>query len=163
LGCLARTLGPAVSGALYRWGLQIEFIGLPFWSLSAIMGVGLGVSFLLRDYPWLEWQSLTAHDNLVINHLKWRTRPSANLVMPLKNYPQQICRFLLTPFSQHKATSLYTPLIPSQSPITQACFPAAQQNSMSGSSFNRTIILLTFGVFIPSVSHQARAGQEKRH
>ncbi|KAH8761399.1 MFS multidrug transporter [Hyaloscypha finlandica] len=51
LGCLARTLGPAVSGALYRWGLQIGFIGLPFWSLSAIMGVGLGVSFLLRDYP----------------------------------------------------------------------------------------------------------------
>jgi hypothetical protein len=51
LGCLARTFGPAVSGVLYRWGLQIGCIGLPFWSLSAIMGVGFGVSFLLRDYP----------------------------------------------------------------------------------------------------------------
>src|SRR5271156_1035580 len=48
LGCLARTLGPAVSGMLFRLGLDVGSAGLAFWALGAVAGLGLVVSFTLR-------------------------------------------------------------------------------------------------------------------
>lgn len=50
LGCLARTLGPAVSGPLFRLGLQTGYVGLPFWLLGAITGLGGIVSLYLVDH-----------------------------------------------------------------------------------------------------------------
>ncbi|OBT53529.1 hypothetical protein VE04_04312 [Pseudogymnoascus sp. 24MN13] len=50
LGCLARTLGPAVSGPLFRFGLQIGYVGLPFWLLGVIAGLGGIVSLYLVDH-----------------------------------------------------------------------------------------------------------------
>ncbi|PGH00307.1 hypothetical protein AJ79_08238 [Helicocarpus griseus UAMH5409] len=49
--CLARSIGAAVSGSMFRVGLQDGVIGLPFWTLSAIAGVGSVLSFFLRDEP----------------------------------------------------------------------------------------------------------------
>ncbi|KAI9772141.1 MAG: hypothetical protein M1839_002553 [Geoglossum umbratile] len=49
LGCLARTLGPIVSGPLFRLGLRVGYIGLPFWALGGIAGVGLVVSYFSDD------------------------------------------------------------------------------------------------------------------
>jgi hypothetical protein len=51
LGCLARTLGPATTGWLFRLGRDIGYIGLPFWSLGAVAGMGLAVSYSLQDHP----------------------------------------------------------------------------------------------------------------
>lgn len=50
LGCLARTLGPAVSGPLFKLGLQIGYVGLPFWLLSVVTGLGGIVSLYLVDH-----------------------------------------------------------------------------------------------------------------
>ncbi|RFU32412.1 hypothetical protein B7463_g3940, partial [Scytalidium lignicola] len=49
-GCLARTFGPAISGPLFRLGLQIGYIGLPFWLLGVVTSLGLIVSMYLRDH-----------------------------------------------------------------------------------------------------------------
>lgn len=51
LGCLARTLGPVISGPLFRLGLQAGYVGLPFWTLGVVSGIGLVISQFLRDYP----------------------------------------------------------------------------------------------------------------
>lgn len=51
LGCLARTLGPATTGWLFRLGRDIGYIGLPFWALGAVAGMGLAVSYSLQDHP----------------------------------------------------------------------------------------------------------------
>ncbi|KFY12978.1 hypothetical protein V491_06575 [Pseudogymnoascus sp. VKM F-3775] len=50
LGCLARTLGPTVSGPLFKFGLQAGNVGLPFWFLGVVTGIGGVVSFYLIDY-----------------------------------------------------------------------------------------------------------------
>ncbi|KAH8816864.1 MFS multidrug transporter [Xylogone sp. PMI_703] len=50
-GCLARTFGPAISGPLFRLGLEIGYIGLPFWLLGVVTCLGLTVSLCLRDHP----------------------------------------------------------------------------------------------------------------
>lgn len=49
-GCLARTLGPAVLGPLFGFGLNIGQIGIPFWSLSAVMGLGVIMSLFMSDH-----------------------------------------------------------------------------------------------------------------
>lgn len=51
LGCLARTLGPLVSGLLFRLGNQIGITGLPFWALGAAARFGLVAATLLKDLP----------------------------------------------------------------------------------------------------------------
>jgi hypothetical protein len=50
LGCLARTLGPIISGPLFRLGLEVGYIGLPFWTLGAVASMGLAVSCFADDY-----------------------------------------------------------------------------------------------------------------
>lgn len=50
LRCLARTLGPAVSGPLFRLGLQTGYVKLPFWLLGAVTGLGGTVSLYLVDH-----------------------------------------------------------------------------------------------------------------
>ncbi|KFY08032.1 hypothetical protein V492_06590 [Pseudogymnoascus sp. VKM F-4246] len=50
IGCLARTLGPAILGPLFRFGLQTGYVGLPFWLLGVVSGLGGIVSFYLVDY-----------------------------------------------------------------------------------------------------------------
>ncbi|KFY49161.1 hypothetical protein V495_00680 [Pseudogymnoascus sp. VKM F-4514 (FW-929)] len=50
LGCLARTLGPVVSGPLFRLGLQTGYVGLPFWLFGAVTGLGGIVSLYLTDH-----------------------------------------------------------------------------------------------------------------
>ncbi|KFY00098.1 hypothetical protein V490_01476 [Pseudogymnoascus sp. VKM F-3557] len=50
VGCLARALGPAVSGQLFKLGLQIGYVGLPFWLLGAVTGLGGIVSLYLTDH-----------------------------------------------------------------------------------------------------------------
>ncbi|KFY29274.1 hypothetical protein V493_02449 [Pseudogymnoascus sp. VKM F-4281 (FW-2241)] len=50
LGCLARTLGPAVSGPLFRLGLQTGYVGLPFWLLGVVTGLGGIVSLYLVNH-----------------------------------------------------------------------------------------------------------------
>lgn len=49
LRCLAQTLGPAISGPLLRLGLQTGYVGLPFWLLGAVKGMGSIVSLYLVD------------------------------------------------------------------------------------------------------------------
>jgi hypothetical protein len=51
LSCLARTLGPATVGWLFRLGRNIGYIGLPFWCLAAVAGMGLAESYSLQDHP----------------------------------------------------------------------------------------------------------------
>lgn len=51
LGCLARTLGPIVSGPLFRLGQEIGHIELPFWTLGGVAGLGVVLSVYLKDHP----------------------------------------------------------------------------------------------------------------
>ena len=50
-GCLARTLGPVISGPMFRLGVNIGYVGLPFWTLGAVAGLGVAVSCVLQDHP----------------------------------------------------------------------------------------------------------------
>jgi len=49
-GALARTIGPSVSGALFKLGLKIGYIGVPFWSLSLVCITGLVLAIFLREH-----------------------------------------------------------------------------------------------------------------
>ena len=40
IGCLARSVGAAISGSMFHVGLTNGFIGLPFWTLAAISAIG---------------------------------------------------------------------------------------------------------------------------
>ncbi|EFE37303.1 hypothetical protein TRV_08041 [Trichophyton verrucosum HKI 0517] len=51
MGCLARSVGAAVSGSMFHLGLQHHAIGLPFWALAVIATVGSILSRFLRDEP----------------------------------------------------------------------------------------------------------------
>ncbi|PGH02299.1 hypothetical protein GX51_04740 [Blastomyces parvus] len=51
LGCLARSVGAAMSGSIFRLGLQEGVIGLPFWTLGAIALTGAILSCFMRDEP----------------------------------------------------------------------------------------------------------------
>ena len=51
MGCLARSVGAAVSGSMFHLGLQHHAIGLPFWALAVIATVGNILSRFLRDKP----------------------------------------------------------------------------------------------------------------
>ncbi|KAF3482205.1 uncharacterized protein GIQ15_04964 [Arthroderma uncinatum] len=51
MGSLARSVGAAVSGSMFHLGLQYHAIGLPFWALTVVAGIGAILSRFLRDGP----------------------------------------------------------------------------------------------------------------
>ncbi|KAF8846429.1 MFS general substrate transporter [Acephala macrosclerotiorum] len=51
IGCLARSIGAAVSGGMFHAGLTTGYIGLPFWTLGAIATAGAALSWCLDDKP----------------------------------------------------------------------------------------------------------------
>ncbi|KAN0068305.1 Major facilitator superfamily domain containing protein [Elaphomyces granulatus] len=51
LSCLARSIGAATSGYIFRQGLQDGYIGLPFWILGSVAAAGTALSWFLRDEP----------------------------------------------------------------------------------------------------------------
>ena len=50
LSCLARSVGPIVTGKLFEVGQHVGYGGIAFWALSAVALVGGVESFLLRDH-----------------------------------------------------------------------------------------------------------------
>jgi hypothetical protein len=40
-----------VSGPLFRFGVSIRLVGLPFWALGAVAGIGLVLATFLKDCP----------------------------------------------------------------------------------------------------------------
>jgi MFS family permease len=48
--CLARTAGPATVGALFRVGLDVGNVGVPFWTLGVITVITLGLTVTLREH-----------------------------------------------------------------------------------------------------------------
>jgi len=40
-----------MTGWLFHLGHDVGCIGLPFWSLGAVAGMGLAVSYSLQDHP----------------------------------------------------------------------------------------------------------------
>jgi hypothetical protein len=51
IGCLARSIGAAVSGSMFHVGLTSGYIGIPFWTLGAIAATGSVLSWFLKDEP----------------------------------------------------------------------------------------------------------------
>jgi hypothetical protein len=51
LSCLARSLGPGISGIMFRLGIEMGYVALPFWMLSIWATFGAIGSWWLRDYP----------------------------------------------------------------------------------------------------------------
>ncbi|KAK0666751.1 putative permease [Cercophora samala] len=49
-GCLARSIGPLITGKVYEVGDEVGYGGLAFWVLAAVAIVGGAESFLLRDH-----------------------------------------------------------------------------------------------------------------
>ncbi|EAS30115.3 uncharacterized protein CIMG_08861 [Coccidioides immitis RS] len=49
-GCLARSIGPLISGRLFKWGIQEGYIGIAFWTLSTVAFIGALESFFLLDH-----------------------------------------------------------------------------------------------------------------
>ncbi|KAL2263942.1 hypothetical protein VTK26DRAFT_4129 [Humicola hyalothermophila] len=50
-GCLARSVGPLLSGKLFAAGLRSGYLQIPFWALGAVALVGAIVSAFLLDHP----------------------------------------------------------------------------------------------------------------
>ena len=50
LSCLARSMGPLLTGKLFEVGEQIGYGGIAFWVLGVVAVLGGAESFLLRDY-----------------------------------------------------------------------------------------------------------------
>jgi hypothetical protein len=50
-GCLARSLGPLLSGKLFAVGLQYGYLQIPFWTLSVVALLGAVESGYLVDHP----------------------------------------------------------------------------------------------------------------
>jgi len=51
IGCLARSIGAAVSGSMFHVGLTSAYIGIPFWTLGTVAAAGAILSWFLRDRP----------------------------------------------------------------------------------------------------------------
>ncbi|KAF1982268.1 MFS general substrate transporter [Aulographum hederae CBS 113979] len=51
MGCLARSVGPLVSGQLFDWGSRTGYVGVAFWALGAVALCGAIESWFLKDYP----------------------------------------------------------------------------------------------------------------
>ncbi|KAH8807652.1 MFS multidrug transporter [Xylogone sp. PMI_703] len=49
IGCLARSVGALVSGSMFHVGLASGYIGIPFWTLSVVAGIGVILSWFLRE------------------------------------------------------------------------------------------------------------------
>ncbi|KAI0448900.1 major facilitator superfamily domain-containing protein [Xylaria acuta] len=47
--CLARSAGPLVTGKLFAVGLNVGYVGIEFWTLSAVASAGAVESWFLRD------------------------------------------------------------------------------------------------------------------
>ncbi|KAK3347043.1 major facilitator superfamily domain-containing protein [Lasiosphaeria hispida] len=50
-GCLARSVGPLLSGKLFDLGVQRGHMEIPFWLLAAVALAGAGESIFLADHP----------------------------------------------------------------------------------------------------------------
>ncbi|KAI8949374.1 major facilitator superfamily domain-containing protein [Xylaria longipes] len=48
--CFARSLGPLVTGKLFAVGLNVGYVGIAFWALSAVASAGAVESWFLRDH-----------------------------------------------------------------------------------------------------------------
>ena len=51
ISCLARSLGPGVSGIMFGWGIMTGYVALPVWMVSIWAFFGTIGSWWLRDYP----------------------------------------------------------------------------------------------------------------
>jgi hypothetical protein len=51
LSCLARSIGTAASGSMFRLGINEGYSILPFWLLAVVAGFGAIMSWHLRDKP----------------------------------------------------------------------------------------------------------------
>lgn len=51
LGCLARSVGPLLTGKLFALGLREGYLQIPFWTLGAVAVLGGLEALLLKDYP----------------------------------------------------------------------------------------------------------------
>ena len=49
-GCLARSLGPLLSGKLLTMGIAVQHLEIPFWTLSGVALLGFLVTPLLTDH-----------------------------------------------------------------------------------------------------------------
>ena len=49
--CLARSVGPVVTGKLLAVGLDLGYAGIAFWTLGAVALLGMTESLVLRDRP----------------------------------------------------------------------------------------------------------------
>lgn len=47
--CLARSVGPLATGKLFAVGLDVGYMGIAFWTLSAVASAGAGESWFLED------------------------------------------------------------------------------------------------------------------
>lgn len=51
VSCLARSIGPIITGSIFHAGTETGYIGLPFWTLGAWATLGAVQVWWLRDYP----------------------------------------------------------------------------------------------------------------
>ena len=48
--CLARSIGPLVTGPLFDWSSERGLVGMPFWAMALIAALAASEALFLREH-----------------------------------------------------------------------------------------------------------------